>query len=99
MSKLQGKVALVTGASKGIGARIATELAVAGAAIVVNYAADRAGAEAVVREITAAGGRAVAVPCDVSNSGEVARMLTEVDRAFGTLDILVNNAGVYAAMA
>ncbi|HVK13255.1 MAG TPA: SDR family NAD(P)-dependent oxidoreductase, partial [Gemmataceae bacterium] len=98
MSKLQGKVALVTGASKGIGAGIARELAAAGAAVGVNYATDRSGAEAVVREITAAGGRAVAVPGDVSKSADVARLLAETTRTFGTLDILVNNAGVYAAM-
>jgi 3-oxoacyl-[acyl-carrier protein] reductase len=98
MSKLQGKLALVTGASKGIGAGIARELAAAGAAVGVNYATDRSGAEAVVREITAAGGRAVAVPGDVSKSADVARLLAETTRTFGTLDILVNNAGVYAAM-
>ena len=98
MSTLNGKVALVTGASKGIGAGIAKGLAAAGAAVVVNYATARPGAEAVVSEITKAGGRAIAVPGDVSKSTDVARMLTEVDRAFGTLDVLVNNAGVYAAM-
>ncbi len=98
MSKLNDKVALVTGASKGIGAGIATGLAAAGAAVVVNYVTDRPGAETVVSEITKAGGRAVAVPGDVSRSPDVARMLAEVDRTFGTLDILVNNAGVYATM-
>jgi 3-oxoacyl-[acyl-carrier protein] reductase len=98
MSKLEGKVALVTGASKGIGAGIARELAAAGAAVAVNYATDQSGAEAVAREITAAGGRAVAVPGDVSKSAHVARMLAETTRTFGKLDILVNNAGVYAAM-
>jgi 3-oxoacyl-[acyl-carrier protein] reductase len=98
MSKLHDKVALVTGASKGIGAGIARGLAAAGAAVGVNYATDRSGAEAVVREITAAGGRAVAVPGDVSKSADVARLLAETTRTFGTLDILVNNAGVYAAM-
>jgi 3-oxoacyl-[acyl-carrier protein] reductase len=98
VSKLKNKVALVTGASKGIGAGIAKELAAAAAAVVVNYATDRAGAEAVVNEILAANGRAIAVPGDVSKSGDVARRLTEVRRAFGTLDILVNSAGVYAPM-
>src|SRR5262249_44422624 len=98
MSKLEGKVALVTGASKGIGAGIATELAAAGAAVVVNYASDRAGAEGVVSEITKANGRAVAAQADVSKAADVARMFAEVRRAFGTLDVLVNNAGVYAAM-
>jgi 3-oxoacyl-[acyl-carrier protein] reductase len=98
MSTLTGKVALVTGASKGIGAGIARELAAAGAAVGVNYVTDRPGAESVVGEITKAGGRAVAVPGDVSRAAEVARMLAGVTRAFGALDVLVNNAGVYAPM-
>ncbi|MFG0259274.1 MAG: SDR family NAD(P)-dependent oxidoreductase [Phycisphaerales bacterium JB041] len=98
MQDLKGKVAVVTGASKGIGAGIARELAAAGAAVAVNYASDQAGAAAVVAEIERAGGRAVAVPADVSNSGEVTRMLTEVARTLGAIDILVNNAGVYDAM-
>jgi 3-oxoacyl-[acyl-carrier protein] reductase len=99
MSKLQGKVALVTGAAKGIGAGIARELAAGGAAVAVNYATDRTRAEALVGEIEAAGGRAVAVPGNVSKSVDVARMLAEVARAFGPLDVLVNNAGVYAEVA
>ncbi len=99
MSKLERKVALVTGASKGIGAGIANALASAGAAVVVNYASDRPGAEAVVNAITKANGRAVAVQADVSKSADVARMFAEAGRAFGTLDILVNNAGVYATMS
>lgn len=98
MSKLHGKVALVTGASKGIGAGIARELAAAGAAIVVNYATDRTGAEAVASEITRADGRAVAVAGDVSKAADVARLLAETDQAFGRLDVLVNNAGVYTPM-
>jgi 3-oxoacyl-[acyl-carrier protein] reductase len=98
MSKLKNKVALVTGASKGIGAGIAKELAAAGAAVVVNYATDRAGADTVVNEITNAGRRAVAAQADVSKAVDVARMFAEVKRAFGALDILVNNAGVYAPM-
>ena len=98
MSKLERKVALVTGASKGIGAGIAKALASAGAAVVVNYASDRAGAEAVVNAITKAKGRAVAAQADVSKPADVARMFAEAKRAFGTLDILVNNAGVYATM-
>lgn len=98
MLKLKGKVALVTGASKGIGAGIARELATAGASVVVNYASDRAGAETVVGEIEAAGGRAVAVPADVSKSADVAQMMAETRRVFGQLDVLVNNAGVYAPM-
>lgn len=98
MSKLNGKVALVTGASKGIGAGIAKELAAAGAAVVVNYATDQPGADAVVNEITKAGGRAIAVQGDVSRSADVARLFTETRTAFGTLDVLVNNAGIYTPM-
>ncbi len=98
MSTLNGRVALVTGASKGIGAGIAKGLAAAGAAVVVNYAADRPGAESVVREIIRANGRAIAVPGDVSKSADVARTLAEVKKAFGMLDVLVNNAGVYTPM-
>lgn len=96
MMKLQNKVALVTGASKGIGAGIARELAAAGAAVAVNYASDRAGADAVVAAITAAGGRAVALPGDVSKADDVDRLLAETVRTLGGLDVLVNNAGVYA---
>ena len=98
MSNLKRKVALVTGASKGIGAGIANALASAGAAVVVNYASDRAGAEDVVNAITKAKGRAVAAQADVSKTADVARMFAEAERKFGTLDILVNNAGVYATM-
>jgi 3-oxoacyl-[acyl-carrier protein] reductase len=98
MTKLAGRVALVTGASKGIGAGIAKEMAAAGAAVVVNYATDRSGAEAVVGEIEATGGRALAVPGDVSKSADMARLLAETSRVFGTLDVLVNNAGVYTPM-
>src|SRR5246127_971349 len=98
MSKLEGKVALVTGASKGIGAGIANALASAGAAVVVNYATDRPGAEAVVNAITKAKGRAVEAQADVSKPADVARLFAEAERAFGTLDVLVNNAGVYATM-
>jgi 3-oxoacyl-[acyl-carrier protein] reductase len=98
MSKLDGKVALVTGASKGIGAGIAKELASAGAAVVVNYASDRPGAEAVVSEISGTNGRAIAVQADVSNAADVTRLFAEIKTTFGMLDILVNNAGVYMAM-
>ncbi len=98
MSKLAGKVALVTGASKGIGAGIAKGMASAGAAVVVNYAIDQAGAMAVVEAITKAGGRAIAVQADVSKSADVTRLFAEVLKVFGTLGILVNNAGVYTSM-
>ncbi len=93
--RLAGKVALVTGASKGIGAGIARGLGEAGASVVVNYASDRAGADRVVAEVTRKGAKAVAVQGDVSKAADVGRMLAEAIRAFGRLDILVNNAGVY----
>ncbi|MGO9471793.1 MAG: SDR family NAD(P)-dependent oxidoreductase [Isosphaeraceae bacterium] len=93
--RLAGKVAVVTGASKGIGAGIARGLGEAGASVVVNYASDRAGADRVVAEVTRKGGKAVAVQGDVSKAADVGRMLAEAIRAFGRLDILVNNAGVY----
>lgn len=98
MSKLKGKVALVTGASKGIGAGIATELAAAGAAVVVNYAGDQAGAETVVNTIAAAGGRAVAIQADVASESDVSRLFEQAVEAFGPVDIVVNNAGVYQTM-
>jgi len=95
MGKLQNKVAIVTGASKGIGASIARHLADAGAAVVVNYASSREGAERVVEDITRAGGRAVAVQANVAKQADVDRLFAETKNAFGRLDILVNNAGVY----
>jgi 3-oxoacyl-[acyl-carrier protein] reductase len=93
--KLAGKVAVVTGASKGIGAAIATHLAAEGALVVVNYASSKAGADKVVGEITAQGGRAVAVQADVAKQEDIERLFAETRKAFGTADILVNNAGVY----
>jgi len=93
--KLAGKVAVVTGASKGIGAAIAKHLAAEGAAVVVNYASSKAGADRVVAEITKDGGKAVAVQANVARKPEIERLFSQTKAAFGRLDILVNNAGVY----
>jgi 3-oxoacyl-[acyl-carrier protein] reductase len=93
--KLEGKVAVVTGASKGIGASIATHLAAEGASVVVNYASSKQGAERVVAEIVSKGGKAVAVQADVAKEGDIRRLFDETKKAFGKLDILVNNAGIY----
>ena len=98
MSRLKSKTALVTGASKGIGAGIALELAAAGASVVVNYASDKSGAEAIANSILEGGGQAIAIQGDVSNSADVTRMFHQAANAFGSIDILVNNAGVYQAM-
>jgi 3-oxoacyl-[acyl-carrier protein] reductase len=95
MSRLTGKVAVVTGASKGIGAAIAKALAAEGAAVVVNYASSQAGADAVVAAITAAGGRAVAVGGDVSKAADARRIIDAAIDRYGRLDVLVNNSGVY----
>ncbi|MEO6690070.1 MAG: glucose 1-dehydrogenase [Dokdonella sp.] len=95
MSKLTGKVAVVTGASKGIGAGIAKSLAAAGAAVVVNYASSKEGADRVVAQITGAGGKAIAVQGDVAKSTDVQRLFAETKKSFGAVDVLVNNAGVY----
>jgi 3-oxoacyl-[acyl-carrier protein] reductase len=96
MGKLNGKVAVVTGASKGIGAGIAKELAAQGASVVVNYSSSKEGAEKVVAEIVKDGGKAIAVGGSVSKAGDVDALFAETKKAYGKVDILVNNAGVYA---
>src|SRR5712692_6984362 len=93
--KLTGHVAVVTGASKGIGAGIAKHLAAEGAAVVVNYASSKEGADQVVDEIAKRGGKAIAVQADVAKKKEIERLFAEAKKAFGKIDILVNNAGVY----
>jgi 3-oxoacyl-[acyl-carrier protein] reductase len=95
MAKLTGKVALVTGASKGIGASIAEHLAGEGASVVVNYSSSKVGAEAVVKRIKDNGGKAIAAQADVSKPEEIGHLFAETKKAFGKLDILVNNAGIY----
>jgi len=95
MNKLTGKVAVVTGASKGIGASIAEHLAAEGASVVVNYASSKAGAEAVVKRIHEQGGKALAVQADVAKHEEIKRLFAETKAAYGKLDVLVNNAGIY----
>src|SRR5690242_14088096 len=95
MNRLKNKVAVVTGASRGIGTGIAKSFAAEGAAVVVNYLSSKEGAERVVAEIVEKGGRAVAVQGDVSKASDVRRIFAETKKAFGTLDVLVNNAGVY----
>jgi 3-oxoacyl-[acyl-carrier protein] reductase len=93
--KLQGKVAVVTGASKGIGASIAKHLAGEGAAVVVNFSSSKEGADRVVAEVTGQGGKAVAVQANVAKEADIRRLFSEAKKAFGRLDILVNNAGIY----
>src|SRR4029450_8372652 len=93
--KLEGKVAVVTGASKGIGAAIAKALAGEGAAVVVNYSSSKQGADRVVADIAGRGGKAIAVQGDVSKQADIERLFSEAKNAFGRLDILVNNAGIY----
>src|ERR1700757_3377216 len=95
MSRLTGKVAVVTGASKGIGAAIAKSLAAEGASVVVNYASSKAGADAVVAAITAANGKAVAVSGDVSKSADAQGIVKAAVETYGRLDIVVNNSGIY----
>ena len=96
MTMFEGKVAVVTGASKGIGAAIAKHLAQEGASVVVNYASSKEGAERVVAEITGKGGKAVAVQANVANQADIQRLFAQTRAAFGRLDVLVNNAGIYA---
>lgn len=95
MSKLTGKVAVVTGASKGIGASIAEHLGAAGASVVVNYSSSKAGADAVVAKIVAKGGKAIAVQGDVSKQEDIKKLFKATDEAYGKLDVLVNNAGIF----
>lgn len=95
MGKLTGKVAVVTGASKGIGASIAEYFAAEGASVVVNYATSKSGADSVVRRITGKGGKAISVQADVSKPQDIERLFAETRKAYGKLDVLVNNAGVY----
>ena len=97
--KLKGKVAVVTGASKGIGAGIAKEFATEGASVAVNYASDKQGADRVVDEISKRGGKAVALQGNVAKKADVERLFTEAEKAFGKIDIVVNNAGVYEFVA
>ncbi len=94
--KLEGKVAVVTGASKGIGASIALHLAAKGAAVAVNYSSSKEGADRVVKEIQHNGGKAVAIQANMSNQKDIQRLFSETQKAFGKLDILINNAGIYA---
>jgi 3-oxoacyl-[acyl-carrier protein] reductase len=93
--KLAGKVAVVTGASKGIGASIAKHLGAEGASVVVNYASSKSGADKVVSEITAQGGKAIAVQGDMAKKADIERLFAETKKAYGHLDVLVNNAGIY----
>lgn len=96
--KLEGKVAIVTGASKGIGAAIALKLAAEGASITVNYSSSKEDADHVVKEITSKGGKAIAVHANLTNPKEILTLVAETKKAFGAIDILVNNAGIYEFM-
>jgi 3-oxoacyl-[acyl-carrier protein] reductase len=95
MSKLAGKVVIVTGASKGIGAGIAKSFAAAGASVVVNYSSSKEGADRVVADIKGAGGKAIAIQGDVAKASDVTRLFAETKKSYGKLDVLVNNAGIY----
>ena len=97
-TRLSGKIALVTGASKGIGAAVATHLGAEGASVVVNYATSKDGADRVVKQITDGGGKAVAIQADVGKQADIERLMGEIKTAFGRLDVLVNNAGVYKSV-
>src|SRR5271155_5914065 len=95
MSKLSGKVAVVTGASKGIGASIAEHLAAEGAKVVVNYSSSKEGADRIVAKIKAKGGEAIAVGANVAKEAEIQKLFAETKKAYGKVDVLVNNAGIY----
>jgi 3-oxoacyl-[acyl-carrier protein] reductase len=95
MSRLKGKIAVVTGASKGIGASIAEHLAAEGASVVVNYSSSKAGADVIVKRITEKGGKAIAIQADVSKPDDIKRLFAQTKAAYGKLDVLVNNAGIY----
>src|SRR5271156_4737055 len=95
MAKLTGQVAVVTGASKGLGAGIAKALAAEGASVVVNYSSSKEGADRVVQEITSKGGKAIAVQGDVSKQADITKLFAETKKAYKKVDILVNNAGIY----
>jgi 3-oxoacyl-[acyl-carrier protein] reductase len=95
MKKLEGKVAVVTGASKGIGASVAKHLAAEGASVVVNYSSSKKGADIVVEEITRAGGKAIAIGANVAKRAEIEQLFAQAKNAYGKVDILVNNAGLY----
>jgi 3-oxoacyl-[acyl-carrier protein] reductase len=95
LSKLTGKIAIFTGASKGIGAGIAKSMAVEGASVAVNYSTSKEGADRVVADITAKGGKAIAIQADMSKAADVRRLFKETNQAFGAPSILVNNAGVF----
>src|ERR1700753_1848584 len=96
MARFIDKIAVVTGASKGIGAAIAKKLAAEGASVVVNYSSSREGAEKVVQEITQSGGNATAIGASVSNEQDIQKLFDETKKAYGKVDILVNNAGIYS---
>src|SRR5208283_945554 len=95
MNKLTGKVTIVTGASKGIGAAVARALAAEGAAVAVNYSAGKEGADRVVADIVGHGGKAVAIQADVSKTADIKRLFEETGKAFGAIDVLVNNSGIF----